>query len=105
MVWVQPPGTPSVGIACWKPTKRLAIPSAWKPPRKPATAWCVDNCGRAVGIIGSRFDPKRSRYAYQVILDQLKQQQNTTALDDSNTQAALHSHAAGSGAQFRTRDP
>ncbi len=90
--WVQPPGTPSVGmafVAAYEATgEKLYLDAAL------AAAHCLawgqlQSGGWAYSI---EFDPKRNRYWYHHIPEQVaksKRLRNTTTFDDNTTQAAL----------------
>lgn len=91
MVWVQPPGTPSVGIALLEAYEATGDSLCLEAAKE--AGYCLVRGQLRSGGWDYRieFDPKkRSRYAYRVDPpDRLKRQQNTTTLDDNNTQAAL----------------
>lgn len=90
-VWVQPPGTPSVGEAylrAWQRTKDPACLAAAK-----AAAEClIQGQYRSGGWNASiEFDPaERAKQAYRVDPPEpKKRQRNTSSLDDDKTTSAL----------------
>ncbi|NQT39828.1 MAG: polysaccharide lyase [Planctomycetes bacterium] len=90
-VWVQPPGTPSVGMAflqAYRDTGQTVYLEAAK-----QAAYCLVRGQLRSGGWDYRieFDPaNRRRYAYRVdALIEGARQRNTSTLDDNTTQAAL----------------
>lgn len=89
MAWVQPPGTPAVG---------LALLGAWEATREPACLEAARETALAIvrGQLRSggwtysiEFDPeRRKRFAYRAD-PETPRALNTSTLDDNTTQAAL----------------
>ena len=90
-VWVQPPGTPTVGMALLEAYRRTGD-SYYLDAAKQA-GYCLVRGQLRSGGWGYRieFDPKRrARYAYRVDPpSDASSTRNTTTLDDNTTQAAL----------------
>lgn len=91
MVWVQPPGTPSVGIALLEAYQATGDSLCLEAAK--AAGYCLVRGQLRSGgwDYHIEFDPKRRpNYAYRVDPPaSRKSQRNTTTLDDDNTQAAL----------------
>ncbi|MFZ5829571.1 MAG: pectate lyase [Planctomycetota bacterium] len=88
-VWVQPPGTPIVGLALLRAYE--ATGDQYYLDAAVETAHCLVRGQLRSGGWEYRieFDPKdRKRYAYRTDLPGEKQR-NTTTLDDDNTQSAI----------------
>jgi len=91
MVWVQPPGTPSVGMALLEAYHATKDDFYLKAARR--AGYCLVRGQLRSGGWDYRieFDPAgRARYAYRVDKPaEGKRQRNTSTLDDNTTQAAL----------------
>jgi hypothetical protein len=89
-VWVQPPGTPSVGVAYVDAYERLGDAYLLEAARE-AGECLIRGQLRSGGWDASiEFDPKtRKRYAYRVDGTPAKRARNNTSFDDQKTQAAL----------------
>jgi PelA/Pel-15E family pectate lyase len=88
-VWVQPPGTPSVGMAFLQAYRDTGEPHLLKAARQ--AAYCLVRGQLESGGWDYRieFDPqRRKRYAYRVD-GPGEGRRNTSTLDDNTTQAAL----------------
>jgi len=90
-VWVQPPGTPTVGMAFLDAYRRTGEGYCLDAARK--AGYCLARGQLRSGGWDYRieFDPKsRSRYAYRVDAEgDAASRRNTSTLDDNTTQAAL----------------
>ncbi len=88
-VWVQPPGTPSVGQAYLEAYQLTGDPALLDAAKQAAYA-LVRGQLRSGGLAYQiHFDAKgRRRYAYRVDQDE-SGRRNTTTLDDNTTQSAL----------------
>lgn len=93
-IWVQPPGTPSVGQAFLRAFAATGDDIHWQAARAAARALVrgqLESGGWAYRI---EFDPReRRRWAYRVDLGEgappAARQDNTSTFDDDNTQSAL----------------
>ncbi|MEN6496377.1 MAG: pectate lyase [Thermoguttaceae bacterium] len=90
-VWVQPPGTPSVGLALLEVYRETGGAACLEAAKK--AGYCLVRGQLRSGGWDYRieFNPKeRKRYTYRVDSPaEGKSQRDTTTLDDNNTQAAL----------------
>jgi len=90
MVWVQPPGTPSVGMAlldAYRATADIYYLAAAQQAGHCLVRGQLRSGGWDYRI---EFDPaQRRRYAYRIDDVSQSKQRNTTTLDDNTTQAAL----------------
>ena len=91
MVWVQPPGTPSVGMALLEVYRDTGDPYYLDIAKKAGHCLVRGQLRSGGWDYRIEFDPaKRAAYAYRVDPPVAKKQQrNTTTLDDNTTQAAL----------------
>ena len=60
MIWVQPPGTATMGTSSWTPITPPAMNSSTRPPRPPPTRLSGGNIRPAAGTMSST-PPARSR--------------------------------------------
>lgn len=89
MVWVQPPGTPSVGLAYLKAFEATADPYYRDAAREVALALVKGQLRSGGWDYLIEFDPKlRPRHAYRVDA-RLGKQQDVSTLDDNTTQEAI----------------
>lgn len=89
-VWVQPPGTPAVGMALVEAYERTGDETALKAARDAGEALIRGqlHSGGWTGWI--HFDPEqRKKFAYRVDGKPSKKARNVSTLDDDKTQAAL----------------
>ncbi|MBN1910647.1 MAG: polysaccharide lyase, partial [Pirellulales bacterium] len=93
MVWVQTPGTPAVGMALLRAHEATSDPYYLDAARQAGYCLVRGQLRSGGWAYSIEFNPeKRARYAYRVdkIPDEEKaSQENTTTLDDANTQGAL----------------
>ena len=90
VVWVQPPGTPSVGLAYLQAYERCGEKYLLQAAQ--AAGLALVNGQLLSGGWDYRIDfspAGRKRYAYRVETKTAAKRRNTTTLDDNNTQAAL----------------
>lgn len=89
-VWVQPPGTPSVGIALLEAYHATGDEYYLQPARE--AGYCLLRGQLHSGGWDYRIEfdpPRRKRYAYRADGPPQRGQRNTSTLDDNTTQAAL----------------
>lgn len=90
MVWVQPPGTPTVGIALLDVYEKTGERHYLEAARRAAMALVRGQLRSGGWGYEIEFDPaKRGRYAYRVEAATSERQYNTSVLDDDTTQSAL----------------
>nr|ABX10635.1 secreted pectate lyase family protein [uncultured planctomycete 3FN] len=88
--WVQPPGTPTVGMTLLRLYQLTEDPHYLKSARRTAGALIAGQLRSGGWDYRIVFEPKaRARYAYRVDPVGKKSVRNTTTLDDNVTQAAL----------------
>lgn len=89
MIWVQPPGTPSVGMAYLTAYEATGDSYYLNAARDAAYALVRGQLRSGGWDYRIEFDPKRRRrYAYRVD-PQRKEARNVSTLDDNNTQSAV----------------
>jgi len=90
-VWVQPPGTPSVGMAFLEAYHNTGEAYLLEAARKAGHCLVRGQLESGGWDYRIEFDPeRRTRYAYRVDAGQEgRHDRNTSTLDDDNTQAAL----------------
>lgn len=90
-VWVQPPGTPTIGQAYLEAYQLTNDPTLLKAARQAAYALVRGQLRSGGWAYQIHFDSKnRRRYAYRVEPKaETPRQRNTTTLDDNTTQSAL----------------
>lgn len=87
-VWVQPPGTPAVGLAYLSVYELTGAPYYLESAREVAHALVKGQLQSGGWDYRIEFDPEvRKKYAYRA--DGRTEGRNTTTLDDNTTQAAL----------------
>jgi len=98
MAWVQPPGTPAVGMAWLQAYRRCQRPVLLAAAKRTASALVQGQLQSGGWTYSIDFDPKqRQRYAYRVDnapakpmgRDRGANDRNVTTLDDDTTQAAV----------------
>jgi hypothetical protein len=90
MIWVQPPGTPSVGQAYLDAYETAGEQLYLDAARDSARALLRGQLRSGGWSYHIEFDPaKRQRYGYRDVPKQKRQRQKTT-LDDNTTQSAVH---------------
>lgn len=89
LVWVQPPGTPAVGLAMLRVYEATGYPTALSAARDAANLLLEGQLRSGGWMYSVAFDPeKRSRIAYRRGVESRKQE-NRTTLDDDTTTGAL----------------
>ena len=98
MAWVQPPGTPAVGMAWLQAYRRCQRPELLAAAKRTAAALVQGQLRSGGWTYTIHFDPKqRQRYAYRVDVasgqsagsGRAASDSNITTLDDDTTQSAL----------------
>jgi hypothetical protein len=89
-VWVQPPGTPAVGMAYVEAYERLGDAYLLEAARETGECLIRGQLHSGGWDASIEFDPKaRKRHAYRVDGTPAKRARNNTSFDDQKTQAAL----------------
>lgn len=89
-VWVQPPGTPTVGMACLTAWELTADPLCLNAVRETALALVDGQLESGGWDYRIEFaESERRRYAYRTGNGDAAERRNVTTLDDNTTQAAL----------------
>ncbi|UCE50317.1 MAG: hypothetical protein JSW47_09165, partial [Phycisphaerales bacterium] len=89
-IWVQPPGTPSVGMVFLTAYEATGVSYYLDAARDTAYALVRGQLRSGGWDYRIEFDPKRrQRYAYRVDTEQKKNARNVSTMDDNNTQSAV----------------
>ena len=88
--WIQPPGTPSVGLAYLRAYQMCGDPVLLEAARETAGALVRGQLRSGGWDNRIEFDPdERRKYAYRVDPDDGKKRRNTTTFDDNKSQSAI----------------